>query len=512
MTKSTFPLRLAKGIIYGFGIVILALVSLMSLLYAVDVINEDFNFITTIRHTQPIVKLGVCVAGMILFASMAVWLTKVFGKRGEWITFLFSFIWMIVISAWWIVNAKVSPGGDSKSLYDIAVRAVNGDLAPVAPKGSYLALCPHQTGLLLFFEGILRIFPGADYITIQWVNLGMLSVGYVSAYLLVREWFEATVVRHLWCLLMMFLFPLYFLVPMIYGDIPGLALVCIATLLGQYWIKHQKWYYLLGTFLFACGAVAVRKNYAVYAIAAILALMVYGWMTRKAKFVLASAWMALAILLAGTVPTKLYELRAGNSLGGGIPTVSYVVMGLNHTGWNGYHSSLYLECDYDEEKTAQISNQDLLDTLKRMKAHPGDAIRFFWEKQRIQWAHQSFAYEVSTVYSFDEGRTQQAWEVYSGNWKAKWQPVMDVFQSMVYLGALLYVIQMLVVRDIHKSQTPMWKLVWLITVIGGFFFSLIWEGGARYTLPYFVMLIPYAASGIHGLFQVITKFVKNTCK
>ena len=41
----------------------------------------------------------------------------------------------------------------------------------------------------------------------------------------------------------------------------------------------------------------------------------------------------------------------------------------------------------------------------------------------------------------------------------------------------------------------------LIAVLGGFFFSVIWEAKARYVFPYFMMMLPYAAMGAE---QVVT--------
>ena len=80
------------------------------------------------------------------------------------------------------------------------------------------------------------------------------------------------------------------------------------------------------------------------------------------------------------------------------------------------------------------------------------------------------------------------------------------------MGALLYVLELIVSKEIKKNKVKLCTFVWLVAVIGGFLFSLVWEGGARYNLPYAVALIPYAATGIFGLSGVIAKMVKNACK
>ena len=42
----------------------------------------------------------------------------------------------------------------------------------------------------------------------------------------------------------------------------------------------------------------------------------------------------------------------------------------------------------------------------------------------------------------------------------------------------------------------LWQRVLTVTIIGGFLFYMFWEGGSRYTLPYMVCMLPYAAKGI----------------
>ncbi len=521
MEDNKFLIKLSNRIVSGFGLLVTALVLLMSLCYSYDVVNQEFQFETVQITTSPLLMLGISVVGMIFLFLTAVGIDKFLGKKGDLGLFIVSLLWVIGVCAWWIVNAKAMPGGDSKSLYDIALRAVNGDLTPIAPVGSYMALWPHQTGLLGYFETVLRVFPGADYTTFQWLNLVFLVLGYIATYLTVREWFHKEVITNLWCLLMMVMLPLYLLVNLIYGDIPGLALICIATYLFTLWQKNGTWYFLCLACLSLFAGVALRKNYAIFAVAVIIIYLVYAIAHKKLKFLVAAACVAISIFLASALPTKFYEMRAHNTLGGGVPTVSFLVMGLNNIGWSGYHSDLFLSCDYDEELTKEISRKDLQETLVRMAEEPGRTLDFFREKQSAQWAHQTNAYVVSTVYTFEQERSEGAWEVYSGDLKQQIQRLMDVVQSVIYLGAFLYLANMVVYHAILKKKLakvqeqepqPLWNLVWLVTVIGGFFFTLVWEGGARYTLPFVVMMIPYAAGGIFAFGQYISKFVKNTCK
>lgn len=101
---------------------------------------------------------------------------------------------------------------------------------------------------------------------------------------------------------------------------------------------------------------------------------------------------------------------------------------------------------------------------------------------------------------------------------------MNVYQSAVFLGALLFCVDSLAQwirkrkqkENVLDGHEDFWKLVWLVTMIGGFLFSMIWEAAARYTLIYLVMLTPYSAEGLYQgsckLLAVIKKCAKHTYK
>ena len=47
------------------------------------------------------------------------------------------------------------------------------------------------------------------------------------------------------------------------------------------------------------------------------------------------------------------------------------------------------------------------------------------------------------------------------------------------------------------------------TMIGGFFFSIIWEAKARYVLPYYIIMYPMAVLGYGQLFQFVALVSKR---
>ncbi len=68
-------------------------------------------------------------------------------------------------------------------------------------------------------------------------------------------------------------------------------------------------------------------------------------------------------------------------------------------------------------------------------------------------------------------------------------------QFLIYLGMLLYYL-----LAIRKETQPLEHLL-AVVIIGGFFFSILWEAKARYVFPYYVMMYPLYTIGYFKLVE-----------
>lgn len=90
---------------------------------------------------------------------------------------------------------------------------------------------------------------------------------------------------------------------------------------------------------------------------------------------------------------------------------------------------------------------------------------------------------------FSEPPTGIVHSVYFGGLRVLLETLMNLLQLGLYGGAAAA----LLLRRNRKAAIQ--HQVLLITVFGGFWFTLLWEAKSRYVLPYLILLIPTAAIG-----------------
>ncbi len=76
--------------------------------------------------------------------------------------------------------------------------------------------------------------------------------------------------------------------------------------------------------------------------------------------------------------------------------------------------------------------------------------------------------------------------------------LLNIMQTLVWFGILLYLV-------LERKNLRLEHLVLAITFIGGFLFYLAWEAKCQYTVPFYIILFPYAARG----WVAVTDFIKE---
>lgn len=419
----------------------------------------------------------------------------------------FSYVWM----------TQLYPGSDPAKVYAIVGQWRQGDFSAFH-EGEYLFKYPFQSGIVLFFY--LLSFPlGAEnYVGFQLVNVVFLAVIYgllstLSGLFSARE--EAGPddfckrgkgLRMAVYASLLVWTPLSFYVTYLYGILPGMALSLGAVYFAQKYLALRRYRYIAAASLCMGLATVIKMNCLIYLIA-IVCFLVYDAITlplsdkgkdrrgRLASLVFA-ACMCLCVPLCTGLANYAVERISGEELAEGEAMLSWVVMGLQEAplgpgGYNGYNGEVFERNHYDTERINEECLSDLRKIMTRMSERPMDeGFTFFARKTAFQWNDPTFICLDRT-----RGRKTDVkiplWlkSLIEGRGSVRLSVVLNYMQTWILLGMLLYLF-------LRWRKGSINELMCAVVFLGGYLFHMVWESSASYTVPYFVLLIPYAVCGM----------------
>ena len=420
---------------------------------------------------------------------------------------IFCYLSLFTIALWtfWILITQLEPGSDPAKVYGIAMQWREGNFSAYA-EGGYLFRYPYQAGIILFYYLLSFVFGVDNYIGLQFVNVIALAAVYVLlSKLAAFFWKKEEKLPVLVYMALLLWTPLAFYVTYLYGILPGMALSLGAVYGVAKYLDTGKYRYVLPACICMGFATVIKMNCLIYLIAAACFLVYDAIVTlvsekRNAARALASlsviVLMSLGVAGCNEAVNRYVEKLSGYEAGEGLEMLSWVVMGLQETplgpgGYSGYIGDIYVKYDYDAEKVKEASWTDIKKALTRMAENPLDeGATFFARKNAFQWNDPSFisldrtkgrnaAIELSgAVRSLIEGQGSVLFYV-----------VMNYAQTLLLFGMLLYVFLTWRSRNVQE-------LLGAVIFLGGYLFHFIWESSASYTIPYFVVMIPYGVKGL----------------
>ena len=217
----------------------------------------------------------------------------------------------------------------------------------------------------------------------------------------------------------------------------------------------------------------------------------------------------------------------------GVPSAAYFAMGMEETegkyGWyNGRNVGLFRDAGYDREQT-------VLDARETMKASIGEfqnskryLIRFFAGKFLSQWGDPTCVsmreMEETRRHTGELPKLVDSLIFGTGSRILQWG--MNVTHSLIYLGLTMYLLsvagsvlrrkqklgmlakngqqapnaqqtQKKAQKQEHRLRTVSEPEILLVLfLVGGMLFHQIWEASGRYTMRYYLTMLPLAAWGI----------------
>lgn len=492
------------------GVIVVAFISILVFLYAFDA-----------ETSWP--KSGNVILGIVFFAfvlGLAYLVDKVFVRFSEMkkriacaVIQILAVGIILFMGITFVSQTRMLPSSDSSACLILAELFLKGDYAAVVPTDSYLSLWPFQSSFIFVLHSMMKLFNTTDSLFFQRINVFFVALIAISGYQIIRLYTKEVGACLVYSLLMCTYLPLTMYAYWVYGNIPAMSMMIFSMWMFLSFIKREKkWQkvvFAVGFFLSTVMACIYKSTSKIYLIALGLVAIIY-FLKKKSATVLAMVLVTIVIsIVLPTFCQKFYEHKAGNVMGKGVPAVAYLAMGLQYNGegaipggWNGYHADLYISTGYDYEETSRISKESIKQSLEGFKDDPAFAASFLYNKILMQWANETHGVFWNVANMSESDSSGDFWRNFiTYHTYGKYLTHIDIHESIIYFFIFAGVIVVLVKKLRKRGESSIEDLLPLVVFIGGFLFSIIWEGQTVAVVYYPVMLLPYGISMTLSLFK-----------
>lgn len=468
-----------------------------------------------------LILLVVVAAGLLLYRGYRYWRAK--RPNGVSVKTAFYCLSMITLcmGVLLVVATQMAPVSDPNKIYRIALQWREQDFSSYA-EGGYLFRYPFQTGIVLFYYLLSFVLGIDNYIGLQFVNaIALMMIYFFLARLALCFWRREKAVSVIAFAALILWSPLSFYVTYLYGILPGMALSLAAIYCVVRYAETRRYRYVLPAVLCMGTATVLKTNCLIWMIA-VICFLLYDVLAElaKGKKKTDRKWLGslcfVILLIAGTIACNKACDRAAEYISGyekpeGMAMISWVVMGLSEApggpgNYNGYIGDVFVRCHYDREQINQAGREDIQKILTQMSQHfVEEAVPFFARKNAYQWNDPSFG-----ALNYNTGRTsaidmpEYIDRLFNGEGRFLFFTVMNYVQTLFLLGFFLYLL-------LDWNSRNIWELTGAVVFLGGYLFHFVWESSASYTLPYFVLIIPYSVKGFADLIRRLDKTVRGVC-
>lgn len=504
---------LAYGVIGTVGAGIFLYLTYYSLRYSQYMFPGTREFPIDIRDNPA----GNILAAGVLFIAVfgLLYLEKKLPERSKFwaerIVLAVSLLWMACCSFWWISSLDRLPEGDQAFVYGGASYFLEGTYSFLG-RGGYCEMYPHQLGLIALMELLFLLVGTFNYYAFEIICAVMATGIVLLGYCLLRELAAPFGARMIYCLLMMGCVPLICYTSWVYGEVPSVFFSMLAAWFAVRWENCRKGRYEVGLVIACVMAVLVRKNSMILLVALCLLTAVHLIRYRKWQIGMTAVLAVICVLLSYQGIYRMYEVRSGFEHNAGLPVNSWIAMGLmEQDGLCGWYNNLGKEVlyslDLDYEATEDAMENFIKERSDVFENDPPYARRFFKQKILSQWnepLYQSIYFSGKDMERDEPLNPPEPGSFLEGLYRIpevhdRVFHFADTMQFLVYLGMLFYYL-----FAVRKDTGPLGYLL-AVTIIGGFFFSILWEAKARYIFPYYVMMYPLAVMGYFKAAQWIRK-------
>jgi len=377
----------------------------------------------------------------------------------------------------------------------------------------YLAMYPHQLGLVLFCYVFSFIFGSDNYVVFELFNACCLALFYKElSEIGSRMGLKRTHILAIPILGILFI-PLTMYCSSVYGTISGIAfsVTAIRYEIDYFTNKRGRSAVLSAICIFL--ALLLKKNSLIY----LIGMIIYAFLkilqmreTDKAitpKPILIILIYAISATLATQLPITVSSLITGEKIGQGSSSWCWIAMGMQESyrapGWyNGFVEDAFRDSDNNTELSADRAKSAITERLRYFAGHKREAVMFYTEKAASQWNNPTFQgfwlmqaadthiRPSNIFYFFLSLEGELASSLY-----------LKTYMLIIYFTALIGTIGLRKYDNIEAYICP------TIFIGGAIFHIFVWEAEGMYTIPYFPLLIPIAVIGMDTITSIISGLI-----
>lgn len=422
---------------------------------------------------------------------------------------LFTSLFTFVIGIIWILGVQMGVSADSGIIVNHAYEFAIGNYGGL--EDVYYQHYPFQLGFTLFcqvFFSLLSLNNKAIFFEI--VNLICIIFTYLALIIFCKICFKNEMYAKYSSIFCMFCMQSILFSCFVYGIIPALMLSSWSILLYFLYKKTNKLYFLpVSAFLLGI-AVLLKYNSMITLIAMIIISFIYILKSKDIKY---CGFIIIALLFTmGLKSTVIcwYENKGNIDFSNSEPLAGWLAMGLQESKsapgwWNSYNYDNFEISGRDQEIAKENAYKNISLSLTKFNEDRIYFLNFFKNKVLSQWNEPTFE-------SLWFGTTRDSYIERKGIFKEAYINIddnffyyyMNFYQQFVYVFVFVFLIY-----DIKNTNTNMESMVFVLTIIGGFFYHLFFEAKSQFIFPYFILMIPLAAIGFTKGNKNLMKFLKD---
>ena len=392
--------------------------------------------------------------------------------------------------------------------------------------GGYLFVYPFQISYVLIGQVIAGIFGPSNYLIYQLLNVVCIVLNLYFLYLITWELFHDDAV----CLVMELLSAgcwfYYVFATFVYSDLWSFPVQTAALWFVICYLKSYRWRDLAGAAVCIAAASLLKTNCYIALIAMIMILLIdavhpdeekagedslkTAHTSERAAVRIFRAMLGSALIVLLTVGSqKAVNAAVAKAAGlenfpSGTPAITYIAMGMQETegkyGWyNGRNVGLYREADFDQDKTKEAALRSIRESIAEFQNSGRYFLKFYAGKFLSQWGDPTCVsmreMEETERHVSEVSPLAESLIFGTGSHVLQWG--MNVMHSVIYLGFCVYLWENL------KKKISKAELLMVIFLFGGMLFHQLWEASGRYTMRYYLGMLPFAAWGIAAFISKI---------